>query len=269
MPSPAKPLTFVFTLGAAAAAAADVTCPPDGVGVARSAMAEAIEAREPAPVAEEAVRGEDVFYFTEVTGADGRELLHRWRLNGEDPAKVRLAIGGDRWRTWSQLRGADTRPGQLVVTAELPEGCVLDRREIAIVFTRGNPAAADSQQEPAAIVAADDAAELASREAEARQLYEQGRALREAENFDAAAAALDQALALLPAEGPVMRQVSDERYYHLPLAQARASLRQKEAGALRRILPSVRRYLRDHPKRYELSPVLENYYKALYLLERR
>jgi hypothetical protein len=35
---------------------------------------------------------------------DGETLYHQWYRNGEEDVRIRLQIGGDRWRTWSGRR---------------------------------------------------------------------------------------------------------------------------------------------------------------------
>ncbi len=34
----------------------------------------------------------------------GSQVIHRWKLDGEEQADVAFDIGGDRWRVWSSKR---------------------------------------------------------------------------------------------------------------------------------------------------------------------
>lgn len=42
-----------------------------------------------------------VYYFTELRGMNGREVIHRWEHKGAVMAEVRFRIRGNRWRIWS------------------------------------------------------------------------------------------------------------------------------------------------------------------------
>jgi hypothetical protein len=42
-----------------------------------------------------------LYYFTEITNMGGDTVTHRWQHEGTVMAEVTLAIGSDRWRTWS------------------------------------------------------------------------------------------------------------------------------------------------------------------------
>ena len=45
-----------------------------------------------------------VYFFTDLRDMSGSQVIHRWKLDGEDQADVGFDIGGDRWRVWSSKR---------------------------------------------------------------------------------------------------------------------------------------------------------------------
>ncbi|RBP83224.1 DUF2914 domain-containing protein [Marinomonas rhizomae] len=45
-----------------------------------------------------------VYFFTDLRDMSGSQVVHRWKLDGEDQADVGFDIGGDRWRVWSSKR---------------------------------------------------------------------------------------------------------------------------------------------------------------------
>lgn len=271
------PAALALLLSAGAAAAQPV-CEPPTAQVIRGSFATAIEEREPSPRPAALRAGEgQAFYFTEISGAAGGEIIHRWRLNGEALAETRLKVGSARWRTWSSVQGRDLRRGQLSLQVEDGRGCLLHADHILVE----DPAVSAGQATPAIAQAADAAAPVIETQAfrgpseeernaqRAARLYRQAQGLKEQDRYTAAMKKIDEALALLPQDSRERQEMMDERHYHLPLAKARWHLRQKDAKALRATLAPVRGYLRDHPKRYEYTPMLDNYYKALYLLERK
>lgn len=73
-----------------------------------------------------------VLFFTEIIGAKGRTITHRWYYNGEHQADVPFSINGDRWRTWSSKNIGENTSGvwQVKVTAE--NGCLLGHESIRI-----------------------------------------------------------------------------------------------------------------------------------------
>ena len=68
----------------------------------RAGFADAINERE--PVGDGSAPGERLWFFTEVMDGAGETLYHQWYRNGEADVRIRLEIGGDRWRTWSGRR---------------------------------------------------------------------------------------------------------------------------------------------------------------------
>ncbi|WP_339722920.1 DUF2914 domain-containing protein [Marinomonas primoryensis] len=45
-----------------------------------------------------------VYFFTDLRAMSGGQVIHRWKLDGEEQADVAFDIGGDRWRVWSSKR---------------------------------------------------------------------------------------------------------------------------------------------------------------------
>jgi hypothetical protein len=45
-----------------------------------------------------------VYFFSDLRGMSGSQVIHRWKLDGEEQADVSFDIGGDRWRVWSSKR---------------------------------------------------------------------------------------------------------------------------------------------------------------------
>ncbi|MBZ2187791.1 DUF2914 domain-containing protein [Alcanivorax sp. JB21] len=81
-----------------------------------------------------------LFFFTEVLGATGMTLQHRWQ-NGDSDVTVPLRIGSPGWRTWSSRQIVDnTMDWRVTVTTD--NGCTLGVWTIA-----GNP---DAARPPAA-----------------------------------------------------------------------------------------------------------------------
>lgn len=45
-----------------------------------------------------------VYFFTDLRDMSGSQVVHQWKLDGENQADVTFEIGGDRWRVWSSKR---------------------------------------------------------------------------------------------------------------------------------------------------------------------
>ena len=244
-------------LTATAAAAADTECTP-AIKVARSAFSHQIAHREPVG---RNLRTLDptrphLFFFTEVLTEEGTEIEHRWTLDGQSLGSPELAVGPPRWRTWSRVPTSLLLPGLLVVEVADAQGCVAHAAEFRIASAAGEPE-----------LAGDDTS-LAAQRARARALLEQAMTARQEERFEDAAEHLEATLPLVAEGTPDHASLLDELNYHLPLARARAFLRQQDAAAMRAVLEPVPAYLRDHPRSGEYGRALENYFGALRRLER-
>ena len=108
------------------------------LAVERSAIAESVEDRE--PVGEAASFSADVgevACFTRIVGAEGEErILHVWRHNGEERAKVALSVRGSAWRTWSTKKILPTWTGSWTVEVQDADGNVL--KTLSFVIGEGS-----------------------------------------------------------------------------------------------------------------------------------
>ena len=70
--------------------------------VARATFAAGIQDREPVSPSDVFVNEmSPVFFFTEIIGADGRTIVHRWTYQGAVMAEVSFKVKGPRWRIYS------------------------------------------------------------------------------------------------------------------------------------------------------------------------
>ena len=70
--------------------------------VARATFAVGIQDREPVAASDQFLNElSPVFFFTEIVGADGKTITHRWSYQGEVMANVEFEIKGPRWRVYS------------------------------------------------------------------------------------------------------------------------------------------------------------------------
>lgn len=45
-----------------------------------------------------------IYFFSDLRDMAGSQVVHRWKLDGEEQADIGFDIGGDRWRVWSSKR---------------------------------------------------------------------------------------------------------------------------------------------------------------------
>jgi hypothetical protein len=74
--------------------------------VERSQLTSSIKNREPTDNLEGFVKGQNeiikrVYFFTQISGLENKQIIHRWFFEGKEKAAVTLNIGGDSWRTYS------------------------------------------------------------------------------------------------------------------------------------------------------------------------
>ena len=111
----------------------------------RATFSTRIEEREPTdPIEQLTTAFDHVFFFTELVGRQGEEILHRWEYAGELVAEVPLAILGPRWRVYSSKRLPSDATGTWTVTVVGSSGEVLAQR--VLEYSSAEPAAADSEQ---------------------------------------------------------------------------------------------------------------------------
>jgi hypothetical protein len=83
-------------------AEATMTAPAPETPVKRSVFATDIVNREPVHVVDTLTTARrKVYYFTEITGMEGREIAHRWVYGDSVVAEVSFQIAGQRWRVYS------------------------------------------------------------------------------------------------------------------------------------------------------------------------
>lgn len=73
--------------------------------VARLILTSGIKNREPVDDLGTKIDGnleQTIYVFSDIRNMAGQRLTHRWLLNGREVAKINLAIGGIRWRTYSR-----------------------------------------------------------------------------------------------------------------------------------------------------------------------
>lgn len=99
----------------------------DDVSLTRAQLVRAISDREPVGPGVSNVSPDDyaLYAFTEITGANGREITHTWFHDNQQAAAVTLAIGADRWRTWSSKRLGFRRDNNWRVEIRLDDDCLL------------------------------------------------------------------------------------------------------------------------------------------------
>ena len=107
------------------------TCGDTDLPRARFAMA--IADREPVGDVLTSVPSDHdfLFFFVEVTDGAGQTLRHRWYRNDELVAEIKLAIGGNRWRTWSRKRLGSNRNVSWRVEVVDTNDCVLVERTLS------------------------------------------------------------------------------------------------------------------------------------------
>jgi hypothetical protein len=77
--------------------------------VERSQLTSNIINKEPTDNLEGIVQGQNnetkrLYFFTQITGLENKQIIHRWLYEGEEKAAVILKIGADNWRTYSSKR---------------------------------------------------------------------------------------------------------------------------------------------------------------------
>ena len=76
--------------------------PVSADSLTRETFTTLVEQREPVDTITSLTNDHDqVFYFTELVGIEGRQVIHRWEYDGEVVGEVPIAVGGPRWRAYS------------------------------------------------------------------------------------------------------------------------------------------------------------------------
>ena len=104
--------------------------------VARSAFTLAVVNREPKEAITELSNDQHhVYFFTELKGMTGQNVIHRWSYNGQTMAEVKFNVGAPRWRVWSSktLMSDWTGEWSVSVINELDEEVFSDSFEYVAV----------------------------------------------------------------------------------------------------------------------------------------
>jgi len=73
-----------------------------GGSVSRSAFTLAVVNREPkARITQLTNDQHHIYYFTDLKGLTGQNVIHRWIYNGQTMAELKFNVGAPRWRVWS------------------------------------------------------------------------------------------------------------------------------------------------------------------------
>ena len=130
-PTPAAPPSApsVTASPAPVASPAAVTTAP---GVARSAFTSAIAAREPTNQLTRINAGQQVYYFTELVGLQGRVVNHRWERDGAFQLGLQFPVTGSPWRVHSSKNISPNLPGTWTVTVQNDDGTILKRETLIV-----------------------------------------------------------------------------------------------------------------------------------------
>ena len=103
---------------------------PSTIQVVRAVLAAGVQNREPVGVLEDVVPKSmrRVYFFTQIKGAKGQTLIHRWRYGNRIMAEIRLPIRSDNFRTWSSKRMSPAWAGRWWVEVVDEQGQVLARK---------------------------------------------------------------------------------------------------------------------------------------------
>lgn len=103
---------------------------PTHIQVVRAVLAAGVREREPVGILDEVVPKSmrRVYFFTEVKGAKGTTLIHRWRYGERVMAEIRLPIRSDDFRTWSSKRMSPAWAGRWWVEVVDENGQILERK---------------------------------------------------------------------------------------------------------------------------------------------
>ena len=103
-------------------------------GISRSIFTTEIKDKE--PISELKQVQSDVtriYFFTEITGLNGHNIIHRWEYNGQVLAEVTFQVNGDRWRTWSSKNMLSSWLGKWQVSVLDEGGNVIETSEFEYV----------------------------------------------------------------------------------------------------------------------------------------
>lgn len=134
-----------------AAPAEEAELPPAG-RLERGVFTTAVVDREPQDALDTlSNRSREVLYFSEIRGASGQTITHRWEWNGKPMAEVSFQVSGPRWRVHSSKRLDPNWLGEWTVTVLDSEDRVLSRDSFTYTDagTEAVPATEVGQEAPA------------------------------------------------------------------------------------------------------------------------
>jgi hypothetical protein len=127
---------------AAAAAPADAQ-------VARAVFARAILQREPDGVVSSLdPDAQQIYFFTELVGMEGRTVRHRWELDGQVMAEVSFHVGAPRWRVHSSKRLLPGQPGSWTVSVVDESGNILRSETLSRALASPEPSSSTPPAAP-------------------------------------------------------------------------------------------------------------------------
>lgn len=100
--------------------------------VSRATFTTTLLAREPTDSITRIAAGQQVHYFTELVGLQGRVINHRWERDGTFQLGLQFPVTGSPWRVHSSKTISPNLPGTWTVTVQNDDGTVL-RRDTLIV----------------------------------------------------------------------------------------------------------------------------------------
>lgn len=110
--------------------------------VSRSAFTTGISNREPVDQLARISAGQEIHYFTELTGLQGHIITHRWEKDGAFQLGLQFPVAGERWRVHSSKNINANLPGAWTVTILNDDGAILKQETLVVdpVVTSEEPA---------------------------------------------------------------------------------------------------------------------------------
>jgi len=106
--------------------------------VTRSAFTSAITSREPTNQLTRITAGQQMYYFTELTGLQGRVVNHRWERDGSFQLGLQFPVTGSPWRVHSSKNIPANLPGTWTVTVQNDDGTILKRETLIVEPSAAN-----------------------------------------------------------------------------------------------------------------------------------
>lgn len=121
---------------------AEEQSPVPNASVARAIFTTAVVDREPVDdLTSLPVDRDEVYFFTDLRGLEGRTVTHRWEYGGQVVSEVPFEVGGPRWRVYSKKSLKAAQAGEWTVMVLDESGWPLE----AGMFLYGN-GSADSHE---------------------------------------------------------------------------------------------------------------------------